>query len=459
MALCAALLAAVAGFAPSVSLGDPAVAATPSAACPFGTAEHAPTSMATFNNPTSTDAADQDAIVDQMEDLICSVPAVAPTTATARKPTIYLAMYHYNGTTGEDITADLLWALNTQNAVIGVALDGHYGSANVIAGIPTADLTVCGHAPLATDSSCAGNKILHTKLLLVSEAGSARDVILMGSQNVTPQAESQAFNNSAQIVGNTAAYNSQVKYFSLIFQNKQRPNLGAPSNWPSTQSVVHGLGLKDYFFPRNSDGKLPPTTAYNAASDAATDPVANILSNVRCSKPGLRAGGHDVKVPRSIVRIAMFDFQDRGQITNQLVRLSNAGCLVEVIYDSMDAGTESALAGAKIQLRPLVDNAFVDASGVTRCVYVHDKFLLISGAYGSSGGKRAVPDQKIVVTGSENYLQTALHHNDEIMAKIAQTATASPVSTPIFTSYNKEWLYLRSLRLPANRSGCGAGQG
>jgi hypothetical protein len=85
----------------------------------------------------------------------------------------------------------------------------------------------------------------------------------------------------------------------------------------------------------------------------------------------------------------------------------------------------------------LSDSTYPLPGGKTGRIFLHDKYLLISGAMSVSG--HVVRNQDIVQTGSENLTQLGLHHNDDQTLRIQQTASDHPRDTAVFNAYDANW--------------------
>jgi phosphatidylserine/phosphatidylglycerophosphate/cardiolipin synthase-like enzyme len=453
--------------------------------CPGQTVTAAPTTSAFFNDPTTNAASDQDHVVDAMINAICSV---SPPSGGVPS-TIDLAMYVYQL---EPVTQALLWASTYRGAQVSVVLDGanslmaddtgapvaNPAYDDLVAGLPAGSVVLCGpnagQAPPppigdvvpaeaadttrlaatpnpapAAGTGCAGDNILHTKLLLVSSVDTLHDsAVFTGSQNFNTHGELAAFNNGLELVGNASIYRTSQRYFGHLLADagaaasSREPALGlSVGNGPVASP--QGLVSEDVD-PRNTPAAFPATDAYVAANDDATDSTANLLDGVSCTAPGSHAGDHTRAVARTTVQIAMYTYNSRPRITSRLATLARSGCEVHVLYTMMSEATASALDAADVKTRKLSDNdyEYSDGSGSGR-VFIHDKYLLISGAYRS--GTTTVANQDIVLTGSENFTQAALHQNDDMQVEIRQTATAAASTTALFSAYQSNWGHIAAV--------------
>jgi hypothetical protein len=439
--------------------------------CPGQTDTAAPTTEAFFNDPTTGRGATQYTVINAMINAICS----ASPPVNGKPTTIDLAMYQFEL---DHVAQALEWAETYRSADVHVALDGENTEVatnngqilpnqpydDLVAGLPAGSVVLCGpnagKVPLppvddgqaeqvraasadssatVTGTGCAGDNILHTKLLLVSSVDTQRDaLVITGSQNTSAHSAEEGFNNGLQLVGSSAVYKADRSYFARLLGNTQDPRLGEELTGASI-ATSSGLVTNTYY-PRNSTDEFPPNDHYHKDNDAATDTTADLLDDVHCSSPGKYAGEHGDGSARTVVQIAVLSFNSRNRVTAQLQALAGKGCIVQVIYANMKASTMSNLKSAGIEPLPINDYNYVFPNGSTGRVFVHDKYLLISGAFGTHGA--VAKDQDIVVTGSENLTQLSLHDNDEQVTEVQETATAPVGSTPIFDAYEANYVRL-----------------
>lgn len=448
--------------------------AAQSPTCPGQTDTAPPRTAAFFNDPTSALTADHQIVVNAMINLICSASPPVNGVPTA----IDFAMYVDES---EAVSKALIWAQQYRSAVVRVALDGENAEVltstgettsnpayqDLIAALPPGSVVLCGanagKSPLPpngdlqrpspptqqqlepTDgtifagSSCAGDNILHDKLLAVSSVDNLGDAaVLTSSQNLSNHAVASAFNNGLQLVGSKAVYNSVNSYFDQLMTNTREPQLGENSGGGPFTTDAGAVTFTTY--PRNSTGSFPLDMNYDAADDKTTDAIAALLDQVSCAAPGSHAGDHSEPDPQTTVRIAMYSYGPRDLVTNRLAALSDAGCEVKLIYSTMSSSTRTALLRTGIALHKLNDSSYPLADGTTGRIFLHDKYLLISGALVKSG--HLIRNQDIVQSGSENFTELGLHHNDDQTLSIRQTATGDPNVTAIYNAYDENWTRL-----------------
>lgn len=456
-----------------------ATVAAASPACPGVTNGTTPTSAAFFNDPTSASVAAHDAVVNAMINLVCSASPPHDGVVTS----INLAMYLNEI---PDLDNALIWAHKYRSAAVTVALDGgntllqdssgaispNPAYQQLVAGLPAGSVLLCGAdagtsalppnaeirrsasgasgtssrsaaaataTTTATETSCAGDNILHTKLVMVSSVDPAGDpAVLTSSQNLTTRSEVSGFNNGLQIVGSSEVYDDNAKYFGRLLEDHRFPQLGHQLDFAPASTAAGQVTTE--VFPDNNTSTLPPDDSYVAANDGATDTTAGLLKSVKCSQPGSYAGESHGGGRRTTVRLAVYSFQKRNLVATRLADLAKAGCDVQVIYTSMLKATMATLKAAGISPVQFKDSSYPLADGTTGPIFLHDKYLLISGAIASSSGTSR--NQDIVQTGSQNLTQLGLHHNDEQIMRVEQTATSDASSTALFNAYDANWSHL-----------------
>lgn len=462
----------------AAGLGDGTVArqraitvAAQSPTCPGQTSFATPRTQAFFNDPTTGQARDQRAVVNAMINLICNASPPRSGVPTA----IDLAMYVDEL---PEVGDALAWAHDYRSADVHVALDGSNAEIrnstggndpnpayqDLVASLPSGAVVLCGdnagQVPLPPNgdyrtvqralprdtttttaqagTACAGDNILHAKLLTISSVDVGGDsAVFTGSQNLSTHSERAAFNNGLQLIGSPETYHANAAYLAQLETNTRQPDLGDAIDSPPAQTAVGSV--TSAFFPRNSPPQFPPDDSYDAANDRATDATAALLQHVSCAKPGAYAGDHS-GTPRTTVRIAVYSFGTRRLVTNRLTALAAAGCEVEVIYTRMPQSTYDALVAGGITPVQLDDSSYLMPDGTTTRIFVHDKYLLISGAM--TDGGTIVRNQDIVQTGSQNLTQVGLHHNDDEVIRVQQTATSDASGTALFSAYDADWQHL-----------------
>jgi phosphatidylserine/phosphatidylglycerophosphate/cardiolipin synthase-like enzyme len=293
--------------------------------------------------------------------------------------------------------------------------------------------------PVQAGTACAGDNILHAKLLTISSIDVNGDsAVFTSSQNLSQHSEQLAFNNALQLIGSAPMYQANVTYLHALRADTRSPDLGDAIDPLPVDTPIGSV--TSAFFPRNSPAQFPADNSYDATNDRATDATAALLQHVSCTSPGTYAGDHAGTVPRTTVRIAVYSYGARNLVTKRLTALAGAGCEVQVIYTRMPLSTYDALVAGGITPVQLNDSSYQLPNGNTTRVFVHDKYLLISGAYNDGG--TVVRNQDIVQTGSQNLTPVGLHHNDDEVMRVRQTASKNSNNTALFAAYEANWQHL-----------------
>ncbi|MFI5801709.1 phospholipase D-like domain-containing protein [Streptomyces sp. NPDC051561] len=339
-----------------------------------------------FNRPTG-DVAQQNAIRDRARAMIA---------AADNGSTIRMALYHFWDRT---FAQELAAAHTARGVNVQVVLDETSVSTENVTDVSYdtlktslgTDMTKSSYVKLcARGSSClgpAGAGINHNKFLLFSSlgGGTAKQVVLQMTSNLTPSNYSRYWNSAVGVAGNAALYTAYSDYFVKLGKQDR-------ANWDYT--YANAGEYKVYFFPR-------------AGTANDSDTVINALDNVACTWSD-SAGSH-----RTAIRAAMLKITRQG-VADKLRALAAAGCTVDLVYSETDTGTWNALHGqTRLAARCYQhdDDGDADTPKPTPNRIVHSKNLMIDGMY---AGAR----EKLVLTGSHNWSGPALRDNDESMVRI-----------------------------------------
>lgn len=229
--------------------------------------------------------------------------------------------------------------------------------------------------------SCRGLVINHNKLFLFSElADGSKNIVAQTSANMS-EGQLKMYNDLLIIKNDEVFFDHFLKYWGKLKEDrtvvlkKSFPNLSTDEK-----------RLKAYFFPRLSFSK---------------DPVASLLKKVNC------------KLPDSTIRAAQSSFSRAG-VAEQMKRLKNEGCKVEVIA-RIDPKQRSP--GKKV--KELLGDSLVvlPYEGATPEQQaensIHTKIVMINASIDNSAEK--VP---LVLTGSHNLDIFSLRGNDETLIEV-----------------------------------------
>jgi phosphatidylserine/phosphatidylglycerophosphate/cardiolipin synthase-like enzyme len=262
-------------------------------------------------------------------------------------------------------------------------------------------------------SSCRGQgDVQHTKFVLFSKTGAAKDVAMFGSLNMKKNGAVNQWNDMTTIDGNTALYNE----LDQVFQQMKLDRFMHPMYIQEPA----GKNIELYVLPFPRDGKATPATKYTDARD----PIIQILKNVRCTGAGTPSG-------RTIIRVDMHAWADeRGQmLARRFEQLWQQGCDVKVMIGFAGHGVLSILRGVAPGRgsMPRASTGFDTNKDGIIDLYSHQKVLLIDGHYGSATHK------KVVVSGSSNY-QNGGVYGDELVVRM--------FSNSLFNQYYANWNYI-----------------
>lgn len=357
-ALALALLLVPGGPAGSPRTG---VRTTPAAAV-AGT--YTPVTGAIFNRPVGT-STDQRRIFTHVNRTIDATPAGA---------TIKIAVFSFS----EKATADKLLAAKKRGVNVQLVFDDH-----TIYSQEARLRQALGRNPDARSFvvychlSCRGTGgNMHDKIFTFSKAGSAENVTMVGSNNMTSYNATRQWSDVYTVANDPAMYFT----YSGVFDQLKRDRAITRSYY---QSDINGYQSQFYPYP-------------NATQ--ATDPVNQALSKVVCTGA---ADGTGV-AGKTLVRISQHAWNGtRGTyLARKVVDLKSQGCVVQVIYGvGMGTTVRTMLARAGVGL----------SAGHHKGIRTHQKTLLVSGSFDGN------PGADVVFTGSHNWSDGALKRDETIL--------------------------------------------
>ena len=231
----------------------------------------------------------------------------------------------------------------------------------------------------------------HMKIYMFSQTGQAKNVIMVGSNNMTHYAADTHWNDMFTLYGGSKMF---ADYSSIMRQLAE------------DTPVAHPYRLF-------TNGAF--TTEFGALEGAtrSQDPVMRRLNKVRCrATNGYGSSGH------TVIRIAMYAWVgDRGvYLARKIADLRNHGCVVKAILSQPAEKVKHILRNNGVKIRSADLNT--DGNNETGFAetpwehFTHEKWMSLDGGYNGS-------QQKIVWTGSENWSNKSLQ-NDEIILGIAK---------------------------------------
>jgi phosphatidylserine/phosphatidylglycerophosphate/cardiolipin synthase-like enzyme len=233
----------------------------------------------------------------------------------------------------------------------------------------------------------AGNQ--HMKFYLFSRTGQARNVIMVGSANLTGFAARVHWNDLFTVRGRGEMFD----YYGKIFRQLAR------DRWMRHR------------FDRATFGDLTTEIGPLRRVGLAKDPVTRRLAKVRC-----RALGGTGYRGHTVIKISMYGWNgERGRyLADRVADLDRRGCHVSVIVSSGGRRVVGILRRGGVAVR----SADLDLDNDSRTgfdetaweQFTHEKFMTLSGTYAGRG-------RRIVWTGSENWSGKSLL-NDEVTLMI-----------------------------------------
>lgn len=332
---------------------------------------YTPVTGAIFNRPIGS-RWEQYAIFRHVNRTIDSTPSGA---------TIRLAVYSF----AHAATADRLVKAHKRGVKVQAIFNDHksYGPERRLVRVLGSKTSKGSFAKFCSDS-CRGYKgNMHQKVFLFSKAGSAQNVVMVGSNNMTANNAQNQWSDIYTSVGDPALYWTYAGVFDQMKQDviQSQQFISARINNHQTD-----------FYPNPS------------VVSQETDPVWNDLAQVSCGVP---AAGYGVPVTdpdgtvrqTTAVRLSHHAWNgDRGiWLARKVAELKRSGCDVRVVYGVGIGGAVKAI---------LENNAIPLKANAVPGKRTHQKVLTVNGTYAGN------PASKVVWNGSQNWSDGALKRDD-----------------------------------------------
>jgi hypothetical protein len=331
---------------------------------------YTPTTGALFNNPLGSEA-QQRTLFTHIIRTINSVPS---------KGTIRIAVFSF----ADKRAADALLSAYARGVHVKLIFSGSNiyppmtRLRNVIGADPTNDSFV-----VFCNKSCRGTEgQMHAKFFAFSSAGDARNITMVGSNNMTN-------------------HNAQDQWSDLYTVAN-----GARYYWafrPWFRQLKFDQPVEDPYITRDVGTNDVDITPIDLARES--DPIMQALEKVTCET---RSGDidpasetPDTMVSTRILVAAHAWNGERGKtVAKEVAALSNAGCTVRVFYG--------------IGVGPAVRNILTSAgavmtNGTHRGVFTHEKMMIVNGNFDGD------PSTVRVWTGSHNWSSRAVGRDDLIV--------------------------------------------
>ena len=332
---------------------------------------YTPVNGAIFNRPVGT-RWQQYAVFRHVNRTIDSTPKGA---------TIRMAVYSF----AHASTARRLIAAYKRGVKVQAIFNGHesYGPERRLIRVLGSKASKSSFAKFC-DRSCRGYKgNMHQKVFLFSQAGSAQNIVMVGSNNMTRNNAENQWSDIYTSVGDPALYWTYAGVFDEMKKDviQGRQFISARINNYQTD-----------FYPNPS------------VVSPETDPVWNDLNQVSCGVP---APGYGVTVTdpdgtvrqTTAVRISHHAWNgDRGKwLARKVADLKKAGCDVRIVYGIGIGGAVKAI---------LENNGIPLKANAVPGKRTHQKVLTVNGTYAGN------PASKVVWNGSQNWSDGALKLDD-----------------------------------------------
>jgi hypothetical protein len=332
---------------------------------------YTPVTGAIFNRPIGS-RWQQYAIFRHVNRAIDSTPSGA---------TIRMAVYSF----AHAATADRLVKAYKRGVKVQAIFNDHksYGPERRLVRVLGSKTSKGSFAKFCSDS-CRGYKgNMHQKVFLFSKAGSAQNVVMVGSNNMTANNAVNQWSDIYTSAGDPALYWTYAGVFDQMKQDVIQSQQFITARINSYQTD---------FYPNPS------------VVSQETDPVWNDLSQISCGVP---APGYGVSVTdpdgtvrqTTAVRLSHHAWNgDRGiWLARKVAELKRAGCDVRVVYGVGIGGAVKAI---------LENNAIPLKANAVPGKRTHQKVLTVNGTYAGN------PASKIVWNGSQNWSDGALKRDD-----------------------------------------------
>lgn len=330
-----------------------------------------PTFATVFSHRAASNARDT-AIEDALVALIDATPPGAE---------IRVAIYTFT----RSPPSDALIRAAARGVDVAVVLDGGADGVGsevpaLQAGLGAARVHLCD----APGTACIGTGIMHHKTFLFSALADGRhDVVMQASHNLTT-AQLSMHNNAVIVAGDVALYAAYRRAWD---------DLAADVEDPAYDRRADGDGATHVqFFPR-----------------ATGDPVLEALGGITCDAT-------------SRIRVAMAFFTDgRRELATALAARAADGCDVRVVAGD-DAIPIGAVVASTLASGGVALTRFPARSGWS----LHSKYLLVDAPRPGSP-----THHRVVLTGSHNWTDAALHDNDETLLTVEDDA--------VFAAFVADW--------------------
>lgn len=346
---------------------------------PTPVAAYEPTEGVLFNDTNSTLTADKYKLVNHIHTAIDN----APTGSTIRIVTFHFTL---------DGSVSAMKRAASRGVNVKVIVGGVQDSPQIaeLQRILGTDMSKGSYAirclNACTSATPDDGSLMHSKFMTFSKTGTANNVSMITSSNLTKGQVTMGTNDIYTVNENPELYSKLNTYFDKL---RTREVYSGPT-------IIQPIKRHDlYIFP---------------GIDPANDPFMNMLNSVDCSRtPSVGYGTNG----KTVIEIIMFAWlTDRADIARKLNTMSQSGCIVRVILTSHESGPvviERLLEnGSEVRLRNGARDVNGDGVFDGQDTYIHSKLIMVNGVYAGDTSK------KFVFTGSTNFTKTGQNQNDNL---------------------------------------------
>jgi phosphatidylserine/phosphatidylglycerophosphate/cardiolipin synthase-like enzyme len=352
-------------------------------------AVYTPVTGPVFNRPVGT-AAQQMAIFTHINNTISSAP---------KGSTIRIAVFSF----GLKSTADRLIAADKRGVHVQLIFDDHSGAYAQVKRLVRAlgKNRASKSFVVLCSRSCRGTSgNMHSKFFLFTRAGNARNVVMVGSDNVTRHNAEDQWSDVYTVVGDKGLMNTFTSVFTQMIPD-------APVADPYFAATNDAYQSQFYPYPRVAMDQDPVYEALSqvtcvGATDRTGDKVETVVDPGVPGDPSYPPVTETQHVTR--LRISMHAWNGtRGRyLAEKVIELFQEGCHIRA---ALGIGTGSWVKSA------LVNAGVPVTTGTHKSIRTHEKYLLLSGVYAGNTGSR------IVWTGSHNWSNGSLNR-DEVIFRV-----------------------------------------
>ncbi|MGH3444485.1 MAG: phospholipase D-like domain-containing protein [Nocardioidaceae bacterium] len=253
--------------------------------------------------------------------------------------------------------------------------------------------------------SCRGRHgVLHSKFYLFSQVAKRRDVVMVGSSNMTTNASHVQWNDLLTRTGHAKLYNQ----FRSVFE-EMAPDQYVPDGF---RQYTAGPYQTDFW----------PQIGATAKDDA----LLGYFKSIRCKGATGGAGrdGHTVVY----INIHAWHSAPRGQyLANKVRSLWAHGCWIHILYSFMGHGIFHTLTEHTNRRMVVLRTLFPHENTDVAKIYSHMKNIAVSGHTADD------TSTWVVWTGSNNFTNMGVH-SDEVMMRVP--------FRDVYRKYVHHWHYI-----------------